>query len=202
MHVNRALDQISLIHDHLAKGEVYRGFRSLPVLLSGLGGLAAAVTQNWCVPPGAASAWILFWVVAAGICGAVGASVTAYDYFFRDDFFARRKTHRVAAQFAPALFAGAAVTLGLAPGGAPAVGFLPGLWSLIFGLGIFSARPYLPRAAGWVGLYYLLAGLLLFVLGRNQEFPPPGWHVGGVFALGQTAAGLMLYWNLERKANG
>ena len=40
--VTRALAQIEAIHDQLAKGEIYRGWRSLPVAASGIVGLAAA----------------------------------------------------------------------------------------------------------------------------------------------------------------
>ena len=43
--VTRALDQIAEIHQQIAKGEVYRGYRSLPVALSGLIGLIAAWLQ-------------------------------------------------------------------------------------------------------------------------------------------------------------
>ena len=38
---------------------------------------------------------------------------------------------------------------------------LPGLWSVVFGLAIFSARPYLPLASGWVALWYLGVGAVL-----------------------------------------
>ena len=33
--VTRALDQIAEIHQQMAKGEVYRGYRSLPIAASG-----------------------------------------------------------------------------------------------------------------------------------------------------------------------
>ena len=45
MEVNRALDRISEIHDHLAKSEVFRGYRSIPVALSGVVALLAASAQ-------------------------------------------------------------------------------------------------------------------------------------------------------------
>jgi hypothetical protein len=73
---------------------------------------------------------------------------------------------------------------------------LPGLWAVVFGLGVFATRPYLPRAVGWVGLYYLTAGA--FLLGRSPFAELSGWSVGGVFGLGQLATALVLYWNLER----
>ena len=38
-------------------------------------------------------------------------------------------------------------------------------WALLFSLGLFSCRPYLPRGIGWVALFYLLAGGGLLLLG-------------------------------------
>ena len=53
MDVPRALAQIEAIHEQLAKGEIYRGYRSLPVAASGLIGIGAA----WLQPAGAA--WVV-----------------------------------------------------------------------------------------------------------------------------------------------
>src|SRR5258708_6260503 len=73
---------------------------------------------------------------------------------------------------------------------------LPGLWSLSFSLGIFAARPNLPRGIGWVGLFYLLAGtLLLTPVGTSLG----ALGMGGAFGFGQLFMALVLYWNLERK---
>ena len=74
---------------------------------------------------------------------------------------------------------------------------LPGLWSLLFGVGIFAARPYVPRASGWVGLYYWVAGLALLWSSHNIDTLSP-WAVGGTFGIGQLLGAVVLYWNLER----
>ena len=50
--MTRALDQIAEIHEQMAKGEVYRGYRSLPVAASGVIGLGAA----WLQPAGLGAA--------------------------------------------------------------------------------------------------------------------------------------------------
>lgn len=74
---------------------------------------------------------------------------------------------------------------------------LPGLWAVIYGLGIFASRPYLPRAIGGVGLFYVIAGLLQLWAVGSQADPDP-WTMGITFALGQWALALVLYLNLER----
>ena len=48
MDLSRALGQLADIHQQIAKGEIYRGYRSVPVAASGFIGFAAAWTQ----PPG------------------------------------------------------------------------------------------------------------------------------------------------------
>ena len=82
-------------------------------------------------------------------------------------------------------------------GSALTVPLLPGLWALLFGLGVFATRPYLPRAVGWVGLFYLAAGSLL--VGHAAITPSlSGWSVGGVFGAGYLATALAFHRNLER----
>jgi hypothetical protein len=68
-------------------------------------------------------------------------------------------------------------------------------------MGIFASRPYLPRAIGWVALFYFLAGCGLLLLARDGYSLSP-WGIGGVFGIGQLAAALVLYQNKERLEHG
>jgi hypothetical protein len=200
MQFAEALSQISEIHEHLAKAEVYRGFRSSPVAVSGLCGLLAASVQSRVLPADDPVMTVVYWVVVATLCGVVGGSETLYNYVFRDDPFARRRTRKVVGQFVPCLAAGTAVTVGLVRVSTDLVPLLPGLWAILFGLGIFAARPYLPRAIGWVALYYLAAGSQL-LMWAGDVVGLSGWAIGATFGTGQLAAALALYWNLERYDN-
>jgi hypothetical protein len=200
MRVTDALGQIAQIHDHLARAEQYRGFHPIAVALSGLIGVAAAVAQPWLVTADDPTGFARYWLMVAAIGGCVGVSPALDAYFRREDEFARRRTRRVAGQFLPCIVAGLCVTLALGRAGGGLVAFLPGLWAVLFGLGVFSARPYLPRATGWVGLYYFAAGSYLLAnppadLGRS------GWAVGLVFAAGQAATAAVLRRNRERDAD-
>ena len=196
-----ALAQISDIHAHLAKGEVYRGFRSLPVALSGAVGLLAAVVEPRFVAAGVSAVQVRYWLCAAIVCGLIGGGPTIVNFLWRDDAFARRRTLRVLGQFAPALVAGWGITLAISRFHQGPTFLLPGLWSVVFGLGVFAARPYLPRATGWVALHYLLTGCGLLWCGEAVA-PLFGWAVGGTFGAGQAAAALVLFWNLERRDDG
>ncbi len=74
-----------------------------------------------------------------------------------------------------------------------------GLW--VFGLAIFAARPYLPRASGWVALAYLGAGCIALNLAPTDPVVF-GWIVAAIFGTGQLAAALVLFWNVERNEHG
>jgi len=196
MRVHEALEQLDAIHDHLARAEVYRGFTVPGVALIGGVGLLAAVLQ----PPFEAESFVAYWLAVAAIGLLLGFSATAHAYFFREDDIARRKTRRVLAQFLPSLAAGALITAALARGGPDLVAYLPGLWAIAFGLGIISARPYLPRGIGYVGLAYLIAGGVLL----TRRFAAPelaGWSVGGVFGAGHLLTAAVLHRDRPRDAH-
>jgi hypothetical protein len=198
INLSDALNRISEIHEHLAKGELYRGYRSLPVAASGICGIIAALLQPPFSGPGGSAAYLRYWIVAAVACAAVASSEIAWNFAFRSDRAAQRCTCRVVGQIIPSLLAGIAVTIALGRD-AELVPLLPGLWAVIFSLGVFATRPYAPRASGWVGLYFLCAGAWLLVSPGDAGPVPEGWRVGGVFGVGHLAAALVLYWNLERK---
>jgi hypothetical protein len=195
--VTRALKQIAEIHEHLAKGEVYRGWRSVPVALSGVVGLVAAAGQSTAERPIDPWSFTMYWMAVASLAIVVGCAEIAWHYLRRSTATDRRQTRQVFGQFLPALVAGAGVTLALTRLNPSLAVVLPGLWALFFGVGVFAARPYVPRASGWVALYYWAAGLvLLWSAGDVNTLSP--WTVGGTFGVGQLLAATALYWNLER----
>jgi hypothetical protein len=201
MDLSRALGQLADIHQQIAKAEIYRGYRSLPIAASGLIGLGAAWAQTPALGASDPIGFVLYWVTIAGCAGFVGASEIIYNYVVHDDRIVRRRTRQVVGQFLPSLLAGVAITISFVHLSATLVPLLPGLWAICFGIGTFASRPYLPRASGWVALFYYAAGMVLLWLARGPE-PLSGWWVGGTFGTGQLLAALVLYWNLEREEGG
>ena len=197
--VIRALQQIEAIHEQLAKGEVYRGWRSVPVALSGLIGLAAAAWQSGAARPFDPWAFAAYWVVTAIVALTVGCAEIAWHYVRRADETERRRARLVIGQVLPALVAGAIVTGALLRLDAGLVVLLPGLWALLYGVGVFAARPYVPPASVWVALFYWTAGLLLLWQAHDLDGLSP-WAVGATFGAGQLLAAFTLYWNLERRS--
>lgn len=198
MDVSRALDRIDEIHAQVAKGEVFRGYRPVPVALAGAIGLLAAGLQPRLVPEGDAARFLGYWIAVALGNVAINAAVIATGYARCESPFARRHTKRVVGQFVPCLLAGAAVSLGLPAAGAGFVRLLPGLWALLFGLGVFASRPYLARATGWIALFFVVAGagLLLFPPGSYAAL---GLAHGVVFGAGLLGAAVVLRLDLPRE---
>ena len=197
MDVPRALDQIAAIHEQIAKGEVYRGYRSLPVAGSGLIGFMAAWLQPSSLGAANPNGFVLYWAAVGVAAALVGSSEIIYAYTLEDDAAARRKTRRVIGQFLPSIVGGALIAISFMQLNAELVPLLPGLWAFCFGIGTFASRPYLPKASGWVALFYYAAGFGLLWIARGP-IPLSGWWVGGTFGTGQMLAALVLWWNLER----
>ncbi len=202
--VTRALEQLDEIQTRIARTEVYRGWRSAPVALSGLAGIAAAIAQPAVQGVRATDplAWVLYWFAVALVALAIGCGGLLWRYLREESLTEQRRTQQVLAQFLPALAAAACITVGLLRVNPALASCLPGLWSVLFSVGIFSARPHLPTAAAMVSAFYAIAGVtMLWTLGARSPAgiaPWLGWTVGGVFGAGQLIAAAALYWSLER----
>jgi hypothetical protein len=73
---------------------------------------------------------------------------------------------------------------------------LPGLWQVLYSLGIFASCRLLPRATFGVAVFYLIAGLLTLAFARGElAFSP--WAMGLPFGAGQLFAAAVLYRTLE-----
>lgn len=188
MEVRDALDQLDRIHDHLTRAEVYRGFRVPAVALVGCLGLVAAAAQRWALPTADAPAFAVYWSAVGSIGVLIGFAAAVRSYLFREDDFERRRTRRVMGQFLPCVLAGALLTVALARTDA-FVALLPGVWAVVFGLGVVAVRPHLPPAVGLVGVGYVLVGGLLLAW---QPAELSGWSVGGVFGAGHLVTALVL----------
>jgi hypothetical protein len=98
-------------------------------------------------------------------------------------------------QFLPSVVAGGLLTVAVARFAGDSLWMMPGLWAMLFSLGIFASYRLLPRATFCVGAYYLLASVLALSGGQAALAP---WTMGGIFGLGQFAAAAILYHSLER----
>jgi hypothetical protein len=199
MELPEALDRIADIRAQLAQTGTFRGFRSLTVGFSGVLGVAAAFLQLDRIPLPSEQAleFVELWVGVAVICLFVVGAELAYRWAVEPSPLKRRLTLLAVQQFVPCLVAGAVVTAVLAnlPESA---WMLPGLWALLFSLGVFSCCRLLPPATFWVGVHYLATGTLCLTLGSEAQALTP-WMMIGTFGVGQFLAAAILYYTLERR---
>jgi ABC-type cobalamin transport system permease subunit len=76
------------------------------------------------------------------------------------------------------------------PGG---LWMLPGVWQVIFSLGVFSSCRFLPRPIIAAGLWYLLTGLVCIALADNRALSP--WAMGIPYGAGQLLVAAILFFN-------
>jgi hypothetical protein len=196
MDVSQALEQLNEIHHHLGRSEIYRGYRSKTLGLMGLVGFAGAAFLQFGWSQAANLERVGFWVAVAALNLAIAAWEILGDYGDLRSDHQRRTTKRTVGQFLPTLCGGTLLTMVFVSKDAN-LELLPGIWSLMFSLGIFASRPYLPRGVGWVGAFFLAAGALL--LGFSESALVQPWYVGGVFGVGQLLLAYVMYQNLERE---
>jgi hypothetical protein len=199
MELRDALTQISEIRRQVARTEVFRGYKSLPVAFSGALAVAAAVFQEFWIPDPskAIGAYLTLWLGAALVSALAAGVEMALRYWRTDSAIHRDITWLALEQFLPAIFAGGLLTLVLALSAPESLWLLPGLWQILFSLGIFASYRLLPRATWSVALFYMITGILCVSFARDQYALSP-WVMGVPFGLGQLCAAAVLYWTLER----
>jgi hydrogenase/urease accessory protein HupE len=107
-------------------------------------------------------------------------------------------------QLAPSLLVGAALTalifVNETNQPVPEAGLLwalPGVWAMIYGLGLFQCSRNLPRPTAWVAAYFLISGLAVIV-GSQLGWPMDHLQMVATFGVGQLLLSAVLFWNLER----
>lgn len=194
-----AMSQIADIRRTLARTEVFRGYRSVTVAWTSLFALTGAAIQIMWIPKPheAPIAYLAVWVGIA----AVGLIVSGLEIALRarrsQSTMTRQLSWLAVEQFLPSVFVGGAVTWAVMAYAREQMWLLPGLWSLIFSLGVFASARLLPREIRWVAVWYLVAGCAVLVLGQGPAACSP-WLMVATFGVGQAAMSGILYWRLER----
>ncbi len=192
--LNRALGDISSIRQQMARSTEFRGYGPATLAVTGIFSVAAAAGQALWVPDplhhvtSYLSIWILTAVASAVLIGF--QTVTRAERMHSG--IANEMIYMAVEQFLPAAGAGALITLVLLESASSALWMLPGLWQLIFSLGVFSSCRFLPRVMVAAGAWYLFTGLVCIALGDSRALSP--WTMGVSYGAGQfLAAGILFF---------
>lgn len=199
--LRRALAEIEAIRGQVARATQFRGYG--PATLAGTGVLAgiAAVAQAALIsnPGDEPAAYLRLWVGTAAM-SLVLISLEAISRARRAHSTLTLPMLRSAGEeFLPAIAAGTLLTIVIARGAANNLWMLPGLWQVIFSLGVFSSCRLLPRPMYAVGLWYLSCGLILLARG-NGDYALSPWTMGVPFGVGQILVAAVLRFGY-RQAN-
>lgn len=191
--LHRALADISAIRDQMARGTVFRGYGPAALAATGLLALAAAFVQSQWIddPLRDIATYLSLWVATAALAVIIVGSEAIRRSRREHDGLADDMLRAAAGQFLPAAIAGVLLTLVLVRIDDAPLWMLPGLWQLMFSLGVFASCRSLPRAMVAVAVWYLAAGLACLAVGSGAHALSP-WAMGVPFLAGQMLAALVL----------
>ena len=193
--LNRALADISSIRQQLARSTEFRGYGPATLAATGIFAISAATAQALWLPNPSKhiTSYLSIWIVTALVSAVLIGVQTVTRAHRMHSGIANEMIYMAVEQFLSAAGAGALLTLVIVQSASSVEWMLPGLWQLIFSLGIFSSCRFLPRAMVAAGMWYLLAGLTCIALGDSRAFSP--WTMGVSFGLGQFLAAGILFFN-------
>ena len=198
MELNEALHQITEIRQQMARTEVFRGYRSATTTFSGAVAVATAVVQSQVLqePAKHPLGYVLLWVIAAGVSLIVVAAEILVRGRRSTSVLQRDLSVLAIEQFMPCVVSGALLTAVIARFVPEACWMLPGLWAILFGLGVFASCQVLPRQMFWIGGFYLLAGLACLFEEQGTLAISP-WAMAVTVGVGHLMSDVILYWSLE-----
>ena len=192
--LHKALGDISSMRKQMARSTEFRGYG--PLTLSATAGmaLAAAGMQALWIPNPAAhiriylAIWIWTAVSATVLIGVQTITRTRRMH----SGLADEMLHMAIEQFLPSVLAGALITTVLFLYAPSALWLLPGIWQVIYSLGVFASCRFLPRRLMIAGAWYLMTGLICIGCGNARALSP--WAMGIPYGAGQLlVAGILFY---------
>jgi hypothetical protein len=192
--LDKALAEITAIRSQMAKGAEFRGYGPMTLAATGLLALLGAALQACVLPDPARNveAFVAIWLSIAVISFAlIGVETVARSRRIHSGL-ADEMLHAAIGEFVPASVAGLLTTFILFRFAPQSLWMLPGLWQIIFSLGVFASCHLLPRPIFVAGAWYFLCGLANLALSQGEHALSP-LSMGVPFGLGQLLIALILH---------
>lgn len=200
--LHKALGDIDSIRKQMASTTQFRGYGPATLAATSVLAITGAIVQAKLVPvpTNSISTYLSIWIVTA----AIAASLSGVQMYTRarriHSALSQEMIHMAVEQFVPSMLAGTFITIVLVRSATSAVWMLPGLWQVIFALGIFASCRFLPRAMVAPATWYLLTGLACLSLGDDRALSP--WTMGAAFGIGEMMIAGVLYFNSQEASDG
>lgn len=191
--LQHALAEISAIRAQVARDTQFRGYGPASIAASGVLALGVASAQMiWSREIGADAVRFLgIWTATAAVAVMLTAGETIIRARRVHSGFASAMIQAAVEQFFPALVVGVLLTGVLLQAAPQQLWMLPGLWELIFSLGVFASCRFLPRPMFAVGVWYLVSGLACLLVASGSKVLSP-WEMGIPFGGGQLLVAFVL----------
>jgi hypothetical protein len=178
----------------MARGALFRGYGPMTVAATGVLAVAAAWVQaRWLPDPARDSlSYLMLWLATAALSVIlIGIEMVARTRRIHSGL-ADEMIHAATEQFLPAGVAGVLLTIVVSRFASESLWMLPGLWQIVFSLGIFASCRSLPRPMLAAAVLYLACGLAVLALANGSAaFSPLAMALP--FGLGQLLIAVILY---------
>ena len=168
---DRAMDNLRFIRETMERAGSFTAVSGWGSILTGVTALVAAGIASLVE---GSLAWLLVWTGEAMLAIGIGAWAVVMKARAAGMPLLSGPGRKVALSLMPPIVAGGVLTLVLFQVGLPQL--LPGMWMLLFGVGIVAAGSYSVRIVPVMGLSFMVLGAIAFML-------PMAW-ANGVMALG------------------
>jgi hypothetical protein len=165
--LNQALVDIRAIRRQMAEATEFRGYGPLTLLGTAVCAMAAGAAQAYWVPEPAVhpTRYVALWLGTGVLCAAlIGVQMLTRANRLHSGM-ADEMIRMAVAQFLPAAVAGAILPFVLLHAAPATIWMLPGLWQIVFSLGVFASCRCLPRAMYLAGAWFLFTGLVCISIG-------------------------------------
>ncbi|HEX8757570.1 MAG TPA: hypothetical protein VF745_14630 [Steroidobacteraceae bacterium] len=196
--LREALSEIRSIRGHVARSMEFRGYG--PITLASTGLLAiilASIQKLWAIDLEHEPArFLTMWIGAAAVSLTFIGIETVARARRIHSLMAMQMLHAAVEQFLPAIVAGILLTAVVARAAPQSLWMLPGLWQMLFSLGVFASRSFLPHGTFWIGVWYLATGMACLAIGPDVAASP--WEMGIPFGIGHVMVAGVLQFGYRR----
>ena len=199
--LHKALGDISSMRRQMARSTEFRGYGPATLASTAAFAVMASIAQSRWVPRPAehVGAYLSIWIwTALASAALIGIQMQTRSRRLHSGL-ADEMIRMAVEQFFPSALAGTLITFVLVRYTPQAAWMLPGLWQVIFSLGVFSSCRFLPRPMVAAGIWYMATGLICISLGDGRAFAP--WAMGVPYAFGQLLVAAILYFRASEAAN-
>ena len=195
--LNQALVEIRSIRRQVAQTTEFRGYGPATLFATALLAVAAGVIQMYWLADASAhpAQYVALWLGTAVFCAAlIGSQMLARANRIHSNM-ADEMIRMAVEQFVPAAVVGVVLPFLLLRAPQSLLWILPGLWQIVFGLGVFACCRCLPRAMLLAGGWFVLAGLGCIALGDARALAPVTMSVA--FGVGMALVAAIHYFSAK-----